>query len=61
MKLVHAVLLACIVVAALVIFGCTASGMTAPKVCHSLCSPGQSQAPYPNCGCSGVPFSSGGR
>jgi hypothetical protein len=60
MKLVHAALLACVIVAALLLFGCAQSGMEEPKVCHSLCSPGQTQAPYPDCSCSGTPYGGGG-
>lgn len=45
-------------VAAMFIFGCIApvnysGGMEAPNVCHNLCQPGQTQAPYPDCSCSG--------
>ena len=47
-----------IAAAFLLAFGCTGpvnntGGMESPRVCRDYCEPGQIQAPYPDCSCSG--------
>ena len=49
---------AVLIVTALLIAGCVgpvnnSGGMESPQVCRVYCSPGQTQAPYPDCSCSG--------
>lgn len=43
---------------ALMLLGCT-SGMRSPPICKTLCAPGQTQMPYPDCRCIGEPFGGG--